>query len=864
MAPEASDLSGSRRKRTKTWRLSESEQQGFITGVNLKSAFQSPPDSPTMSTMPKRAGERPAKRQKRAENDSRDGKPEHNGRTKSNLPRRAKNGMILPSFSPADFPIYRWNAPAMNFSTFPDISASRRVEKARKDALERKTYIDDGADNWYAFEGRIASYTDPGEKDHGQMARSIASAFVIRAKVALWASRCWADFEDEELAVRTQAAARAEPDPVMRQELLDDSLCEVSRLQVFELIKERLCNEIFLDKYDHQRLAEERERKDSVLYPLSHPGQTQVFPQRRIPQPQQVAEGEKVVRSFQTDSQSTMGTFPVSQRDRRVANHRLPVSTPQYKDEKEDADGTIKTAWFSKYKGVMLLGRTLPTFLPHPLSHLPLSYNGHETSSARPLLLGDGCKYQLSYQRPVTSCRTFNSSVVEEAIQRIQGEIADPDLKRLFENSYPNTLDTAVRWKGTAAGSDEELTFLITGDIDAMWLRDSANQVQSYLPLLEASSESNSLASLYRGVINLQARYLLIDPYCNSFQPPVESGLDAKPNQGASGDIVVPVYSNTSVFECKYELDSLAAFLEVSYDYYQATKDAEFFGKYQWVQAVEAVLKTVEEQMVGTYEPDGRVSNLPYQFARQSSKSTETQANNGLGNPFNNGTGLVRSFFRPSDDSTIYQGLIPSNMMFSRYLAATADIAAKISGQEGLAQKMRDMAESIKNAISTYGIIEIPNYGKVYAFEVDGYCGQNIMDDANIPSLLSAPFFGYLDANDEVYQRTRKLILSAQNPYFMRGPVINAIGGPHNGPGYAWPMASIVRILTSSDDAEITEQLREIVSSTDGLGLIHESINTFNGSDWTRQWFSWANGLFGQAILDLSDRKADILKQSFQ
>ena len=469
-------------------------------------------------------------------------------------------------------------------------------------------------------------------------------------------------------------------------------------------------------------------------------------------------------------------------------------------------------------------------------------YLEYSTERHEPLSNGT---YRLSYMRPSPSCRTFNSSDVEDVITSMAGVIADPDLYRLFQNSYPNTLDTAIRWKGYAANNtEEELTFIITGDINAMWLRDSANQMQSYLPVLKADQGADSIASLYRGVINLQARYILTSPYCNSFQPPVESGVEGSVNGAASQDTVTPPYSNASVFECKYELDSLASFLEVSANYYNATGDLDFFGRFQWVDAVRAVLNTATEMMTPTYGPDGQVLDSPYTFMRLTTRATETLANDGLGSPVGNGTGLVRSAFRPSDDSTIFQLFIPANMMFSRYLGSTAEIVAALGGQADLAAQMRAMAESIRSAVQAHGVITDPNTGtQVYAYEVDGFGSAVVMDDANIPSILSAPFLGFLDAADEVYQNTRAVILDENsssgangNPYFMRGPVINAVGGPHQGPGMAWPMASIVRILTTDDDAEITSALKEIVSSTDGLGLIHESINSFDQSDWTRQW----------------------------
>lgn len=417
----------------------------------------------------------------------------------------------------------------------------------------------------------------------------------------------------------------------------------------------------------------------------------------------------------------------------------------------------------------------------------------------------------------------------------MQSVIKDPDLFRLFENSFPNTLDTTIAWKGFAADNPEEdLCFIITGDINAMWLRDSANQMQSYRSILDSSEDD--IASLYRGVINLQARYLIAAPYCNAFLPPPESGMPVRPN--GAGYVVTPSYDRKVVFSCNFELDSFAAFLEISHDYYNATEDIDFFGKFHWIEAVQSLLGVATNMMEPTYAPDGAALQPPYTFQVNTQTFTGTLGNFGLGNPTNR-TGMVRSPFRPSDDTSVFEFLIPANAMFARYLEAGANIMELLpNAPRGLARQMSDMAASIRGAIDQYAIVPSPIDGQtpIYAFEVDGYGGRILMDDANIPSLLSLPFLGYLDRDDPVYQNTRRFVLSSSNPWFSRGPVISAVGGPHIRPGTAWPMASIARILTSDNDEEILGQLQELVSSTDGLGLIHESINSFDQTTWTRQW----------------------------
>lgn len=261
--------------------------------------------------------------------------------------------------------------------------------------------------------------------------------------------------------------------------------------------------------------------------------------------------------------------------------------------------------------GLLLWGAILPLSIAQCPVYTSFSAGRHD-----PLSTG---KYALSSARPVKSCRTFYSSEVEETLDRLKGVIKDPDLYRLFENTWPSTLDTTIAWHGlsntstAAGGQEEELTFVITGDIEAMWLRDSANQLQAYQSLLKPNSSMGSLASLFRGAINLQARYILENRFCNAFQAPPESGIPSK--SSANSDTITPPYDYYKVFSCQWELDSVASFLQLSTDYVTATQDYDFFQKSSnWTKAVDLVLQTAESMMISSYDEDGNWLHTPYTY----------------------------------------------------------------------------------------------------------------------------------------------------------------------------------------------------------------------------------------------------------
>ncbi|KAI1978637.1 hypothetical protein LOZ53_001326 [Ophidiomyces ophidiicola] len=472
---------------------------------------------------------------------------------------------------------------------------------------------------------------------------------------------------------------------------------------------------------------------------------------------------------------------------------------------------------------------------------------------------------KLSFQRPVEACRTFSSPYVEKIIHDITSRMVDKDLARIFENAFPNTLDTTVRWhvngsqpvkkrnSHALAVWEGPQSFIVTGDINAEWLRDSTNQLAQYQQL---AKKDPNIKNLIIGAINTQAEFVIQSPYCNAFQPPPPSKL--LPTNNGQDDVVHPAYEPSVVFECKYELDSLANFLSLGNQFYTNTGSDAFLTN-RWYMALDTVLSTIDAQSQPTFDPSGDYVVNQYTFQRTTKIGTETLNLRGIGNPLNNETGLVRSAFRPSDDASILGFLIPANAMMSVELRRTADMLQKAGGKKELVNKLRDVSKRIEQGVWEHGVVKHKTFGDVFAFEVDGYGSSILMDDANLPSLLALPLLGFVNQDDKVYQNTRKMILSKKgNPYYLVGSAFHGIGGPHIGVQNAWPMSVLVRARTAISDDEIRESIN-MVRDSSLLGLIHETVHVNRISQYTRSWFAWANSVFAQTILDLAERKPYLL-----
>ena len=366
--------------------------------------------------------------------------------------------------------------------------------------------------------------------------------------------------------------------------------------------------------------------------------------------------------------------------------------------------------------------------------------------------------------------------------------MVDKDLARLFENAFPNTLDTTVRWHTNGKAAHTELkareareegqwegaqSFIVTGDITAEWLRDSTNQLLQYQPL---AKKDKALSNLILGAINTQSEYVIESPYCNAFQPPPPSKLSATEN--GQDDVVHPAYEPSFVFECKYELDSLAHFLAIGNTFYNHTKSTAFLNK-RWYKALDTLLLVLDQQSQSTFDTEtGRFERNMYTFSRRTDQGTETLPLSGTGNPLNWGTGLVRSAFRPSDDATILGFYIPANAQMAVELQRTADILAAATDKKALAQRLEQRSAKIRAGIWEHGVVEHKKWGTVFAYEVDGYGSHILMDDANVPSLMALPILGFVDVKNEVYQNTRKMLLSKEgNPYYLEGRAFHGIGG---------------------------------------------------------------------------------------
>ncbi|MBF2450675.1 glycoside hydrolase family 125 protein [Listeria welshimeri] len=427
-----------------------------------------------------------------------------------------------------------------------------------------------------------------------------------------------------------------------------------------------------------------------------------------------------------------------------------------------------------------------------------------------------------------------NRAFIQSSTEKIKKEINNQKLAEMYERCMENTLDTTIKIR------ESGLTFILTGDIPAMWLRDSVCQVR---PFLIFAKENEEIESMLIGLSKEQVSLVGIDPYANAFnETPNGAGHQADKTE-----------MHPQVWERKYEIDSLCYPIQLAYLIWKITGrteqfDAAFFKMLQTIFAVWEVEQHHE-------------TKSPYRFERMDCVPSDTLKRDGLGTKTAY-TGMLWSGFRPSDDACEYGYLIPSNMFAVVVLGYAKEIIETFypSEKETVRQAVT-LKNDIQLGIEKFGTYNHPTFGEIFAFEVDGLGNQLLMDDANVPSLLSMPIINYLEKESPIYQNTRKFILSKSNPYYFEGELAKGIGSPHTPAGYIWPIGLAIQGLTASDDSEKLAILQMLLETDAGTGLMHESFHPDHPEDFTREWFSWANMMFCELVLDVAGfRMANVLK----
>ena len=401
-----------------------------------------------------------------------------------------------------------------------------------------------------------------------------------------------------------------------------------------------------------------------------------------------------------------------------------------------------------------------------------------------------------------------------------------PELAPFFKGCFLNTIETTV------TKLDDGGYFVITGDIPAMWLRDSAAQLTHYI---RYANEDEDLKEIIRSVIARQAEFVCLDPYANAF--------NAAPNSHSHNDETD--FYHDLIWERKYEVDSLCAPLYLAHQYYMATLDDSIFTE-QFRKMMYIIFDVFKKEQ-------NHFQSSTYYFNRQNCPQTDTLPCDGKGNDVVY-TGMTWSGFRPSDDRCVYGYLVPSNMMAVCALKKAAEMANIGYEDTKLESECRSLAFDIDEGIKEHGVYEHPKFGNIYAYEVNGKGDIILMDDANSPSLLSAPYLGYAKKGDEIYQNTRKFILSIHNPWYFEGKVAKGVGSPHTGTNKIWHIALTMRALTSDNKEEIENCLKMIANSHAGTFLMHESFDKDDDTLFTRPWFAWANSLFAELMIRLAEQ----------